>query len=136
MRIFLQYIGMKLNISAKTWFLFAIAAISSTAAGFLNGLTGTGAGIIFLLLYRIFHGELTKDTFAFSMSCVIPLSAFSLLTYPMPHEFSSITLFVTIVTAAVGGLFGAIVQQKIKLDLLKKAFSILVIYSGITMILK
>jgi len=90
----------------------------------------------FSLAYRIFHGELTKDTFAFSMSCVIPLSAFSLLTYPMPHEFSSITLFVTIVTAAVGGLFGAIVQQKIKLDLLKKAFSILVIYSGITMILK
>jgi len=106
------------------------------AAGFLNGLTGTGAGIIFLLLFRILRGKLSKDAFAFSMSCVIPLSAFSLFTYRMPEDFSLLTLAVTLLTAAAGGICGALLQQKLKIDFLKKVFAILVIYSGISMILK
>jgi uncharacterized membrane protein YfcA len=105
-------------------------------AGFLNGLTGTGAGILFLLLSRLYHGEISKDSFAFSMSCVIPLSAFSLLTYPMPQNASLTTFLVTLLTAATGGILGAFVQQKVKIGLLKKIFAVLVIYSGINLILK
>ncbi len=135
-RIFLQYINMKLNISLKNWILLSLCIIGSMGAGFLNGLTGTGAGIIFLLLFRLFNGEITKDTFAFSMSCVIPLSAFSLFTYRMPQNLSLTTLIVTLLTAAVGGLCGALLQEKLKLGLLKKIFAVLVIYSGINMILK
>lgn len=127
---------MKLNISLKSCFLLFLCVIGSVGAGFLNGLTGTGAGIIFLLLFRIFNGEITKDTFAFSMSCVIPLSAFSLLTYRMPQNFSLTTLIVTLLTATVGGLCGALLQEKLRLGLLKKIFAVLVIYSGINMILK
>ncbi len=127
---------MKLTISLKAWLFFAFCVLGSVSAGFLNGLTGTGAGIIFLILFRLFCGEITKDTFAFSMSCVIPLSAFSLLTYRPPENLSFATFAVTLLTAAAGGLAGALLQQKIKLGILKKIFAALVIYSGINMILK
>ncbi len=127
---------MKLKISLKIWALLFLCIIGSAAAGFLNGLTGTGAGIIFIILSRIFNGELSKDTFAFSMSCVIPLSAFSLFTYRMPQNFSLTTLLVTLLTAAAGGILGAFLQQKLKIGLLKKIFAILVVYSGISLILK
>lgn len=127
---------MKLNISQKNLLFLLLFTVGSMAAGFLNGLTGTGAGIIFLLLFRILRGKLSKDAFAFSMSCVIPLSAFSLFTYRMPEDFSLLTLAVTLLTAAAGGICGALLQQKLKIDFLKKVFAILVIYSGISMILK
>ena len=70
------------------------------------------------------------------MSCVLPLSAFSLLTYPMPRDFSLNTLFVILITAALGGIIGALLQEKLKIGLLKKIFACLVIYSGISLILK
>lgn len=127
---------MKLNISLKSCLFLLLSITGSLAAGFLNGLTGTGAGIVFWLLFRIFYGEITKDTFAFSMSCVLPLSAFSLLTYPMPRDFSLNTLFVILITAALGGIIGALLQEKLKIGLLKKIFACLVIYSGISLILK
>lgn len=127
---------MKLNISQKNLLFLLLFTVGSMTAGFLNGLTGTGAGIIFLLLFRILRGKLSKDAFAFSMSCVIPLSAFSLFTYRMPEDFSLLTLAVTLLTAAAGGICGALLQQKLKIDFLKKVFAILVIYSGISMILK
>lgn len=127
---------MKLNISQKKPFLLILCIAGSFGAGFLNGLTGTGAGILFLLLFRTLNGGITKDAFAFSMSCVIPLSAFSLFTYAMPKDFSFVTLTVTLITAAAGGLCGALLQEKLKIGLLKKIFAILVIYSGINMILK
>ena len=127
---------MKLTISLKAWFFLIFCITGSMAAGFLNGLTGTGAGILYLLIFRLFGGELSKDAFAFSMSCVIPISAFSLLTYRPPENFSFITFAVTLLVAAAGGLLGALLQQKLKIGVLKKIFAALVIYSGLHMILK
>jgi uncharacterized membrane protein YfcA len=54
----------------------------------------------------------------------------------MPRDFSLTTLIATSLTAAIGGLFGAFLQQKLKIGLLKKIFAILVICSGIGMIFK
>lgn len=127
---------MKLTIYLKSYALLALCIVCGFAAGFLNGLVGTGAGIIFLILFRVFGGEISKDTFAFSMACVIPLSAFSLFTYRMPANFSAAALTGAFLTAAIGGICGAFLQQKLKISVLKKIFAILVIYSGINMILK
>jgi len=52
---------MKLNISQKNLLFLLLFTVGSMAAGFLNGLTGTGAGIIFLLLFRILRGKLSKN---------------------------------------------------------------------------
>ncbi len=127
---------MKVTLSSKAVFLLLLCVVCGFLAGFLNGLVGTGAGIVFLLLSRILEGELSKDTFAFSMACVIPISTFSLFTYRMPETFSLQTLFVTLGISVGGGICGALLQQKMKIDTLKKIFALLVIYSGINMILK
>ena len=126
---------MKTSISLKACLFFLLAVILAMGAGFLNGLTGTGAGILFLLLFRMAGGSITKDTFVSSMSCVIPLSAFSLFTYPMPEMFSFAAMATAFLTATAGGICGAFLQQKLNIGVLKKIFALLVIYSGIRMLL-
>lgn len=127
---------MKTTLSLKACLLLLLCCVCGAAAGFLNGLMGTGAGIVFLFLSRALNGEFSKDAFAFSMACVIPISAFSLFTYRMPAEFSSVVLIVALFTAAAGGVGGAFLQQKLKISALKKIFAALTVYSGIRMLLK
>lgn len=127
---------MKATVSLKAAIMLIVCVISGFFAGFSNGLIGTGAGIVFMLLFRIIGGEISKDTFAFSMACVIPLSAFSLFTYRPPENFSLQTLITVFIIAVAGGLFGALLQRNLKIGLLKKIFAALVIYSGINMLLK
>lgn len=127
---------MKATVSAKALLLLLLCVAGGCAAGFFNGLLGTGAGVVFLLLYRVMRGELTKDAFAFSMACVIPLSAFSLFTYQRPADFSLPLLFGSLLASAGGGLCGALLQRKLKINVLKKLFAALVIYSGLTMLLR
>ena len=50
-------------------------------AGIVNGLLGTGGGIILLLILRQFSGKDRKNAFAASLFCILPLSVLSLLLY-------------------------------------------------------
>ncbi len=106
------------------------------AAGLVNGLAGTGAGVVFLLFWGIFGGGITKDAFSLAMACVLPLSVLSLMTYapPTPTLLSMVPSMT--VAAAAGGLCGAWLQKKVRVTVLKWAFALLVIWGGINMLLK
>lgn len=105
-------------------------------AGFINGLAGTGAGVVFLLLFGILGGGMTKAIFSVSMFCVSALSVISLATYPSPAP-EHLAMLPWIGTAGIlGGLCGAWIQRRVSVRVLKLAFGILVIWAGIKMILR
>ncbi|MBQ8642349.1 MAG: sulfite exporter TauE/SafE family protein [Clostridia bacterium] len=110
-------------------------ALAGLAAGFINGLAGTGAGVVFLLLFGIFGGGMTKTVFSVSMACVIPLSVVSLITYPPPERAHLVMLPWIFVSAILGGLCGAWLQRRVNVRILKLAFAGLVIWAGIKMML-
>ncbi len=111
--------------------LLCLAA--GAAAGFVNGLAGTGAGVVFLLFWGIGGGGITKEAFSLAMACVLPLSAFSLLTYAPPATELVSMIPPMLLAAAAGGLCGAWLQRKVRVQVLKWAFACLVIWGGVNM---
>ncbi len=105
-------------------------------AGFVNGLAGTGAGVVFLLFWGLCGGGITKEAFSLAMACVLPLSVISLLTYGPPDTRILSMVPLLTISAVAGGLCGAWLQKKVKLTLLKWAFAGLVIWGGVHMLLK
>ena len=104
------------------------------AAGFINGLAGTGAGVVFLLLFGFFGSGMTKTVFGVSMACVIPLSFVSLATYPPPDTEILPLLPWIFLFAVSGGFAGAWLQKKVPVKALKYTFALLVIWAGLRML--
>ena len=91
---------------------------------------------MFLLLFGIFGGGMTKAVFSVSMFCVSALSVVSLATYPAPNP-EQLAMLPWIFSAGIlGGLCGAWIQRKVSVRVLKLAFGILVIWAGVKMILR
>jgi len=104
--------------------------LTGLAAGFINGLVGTGAGVVFLLFFSLTGGGMSKAVFSVSMACVIPLSAVSLLTYPPPSSEILALLPWLFCIAGLGGLLGAWIQKRVQVRVLKLIFAALTVWAG------
>jgi len=110
-----------------------ITAVSGIAAGVVNGLIGTGGGII-LVLTLSKSMKNTKDVFATVIAAILPMSAVSAVSYAVGGNVSIGETAVYIIPAIIGGVIGAVLLDKIGVKWLKILFSGLVIYSGIRML--
>ncbi len=105
------------------------------SAGLLNGLLGTGGGIVLLFgIKRIMKELEEKDAFALSLFSVCAISLFSLFSYIIADKAELSFAAKNFLPAAAGGLIGAILLERIDISLLKTVFAALLIYSGIKMI--
>lgn len=108
-------------------------AAGGFAAGVVNGVFGTGGGVLIVFLLGGMAGMLFPDrryVFANVTAAVLPMALTSTLIYssltpPDPADT------VTVAAASLaGGMLGALLLGKIKPDLLKKIFAIVMIASG------
>lgn len=110
------------------------------AAGFTNGLLGAGGGILLVWAFATCiddpAGDAVRDTFAATLAAVIPITALSAFLYGTESLPDMADLSVLFLPAMVGGVFGALLLGKIPATLLKKIFAVLVLYSGISMVLR
>jgi len=109
------------------------------AAGFINGLLGAGGGIIivFGMMPLISHDkDAGRDIFANALAVMLPVSFVSVITYLVSGRLENNEFGLYVIPAAVGGIIGAYILDKMKIAWLKKAFAIIVIWSGIYMIMK
>lgn len=118
----------------KTVHRVLLYLLTGLCAGFVNGLAGTGAGVVFLLTFGLFGGGITKTLFSLSMACVVPLSAVSLITYSPPTRETLSMLPWLFIAAVSGGLCGGWIQRKIQVKILKWMFAVLVIWAGLRML--
>ncbi len=119
------------NSSTKK--LLAIAV--GLGAGIINGLLGTGGGILIIFASSLLFPSLSKkDIFATSIASILPMSVVSAASYLQNGSFELKDCLIYILPAAVGGIAGAILLDKIKIPLLKKIFAAMVIWAGITMV--
>ena len=103
-------------------------------AGLINGLLGTGGGVLLVwLLTKLFKAD-AKDAFAQSLLMIIPLSAVSAFVYCRTGSVSLNQVLPYLFPAVTGGIVGAYLADKIQARVLKIIFAILVVYSGIRMI--
>lgn len=120
---------------SEKWLLWGAVA-GSVFAGVVNGLLGTGAGIVLTFIFaKICADYSPKDCFVSAMAAVIPISVFSLFTYGGAGEFDIIYMISVVIPAALGGLLGAYIGARARAEHLRRIFALLVIWAGVKMIM-
>lgn len=121
----------------KRSMLFALAGILS---GIVNGLLGTGGGILTVLflskIYAKDSSYSTKDIFAITLCSSVIMSVASLLFYLSSGCFSVSDSALYMLAAVPGGVLGAILLEKLSSKTMKLIFALLVVWAGISMMIK
>ena len=124
-----------LFIKKHKWYITA-----GILSGFVNGLLGAGGGIIVTHFLSKVLAEQEKSNggvFANAIATMLPISIFSFAIYLAKGYFSFDTDLLQLLPPSIlGGILGAFLLSKVSSKLLKFAFSLLVIISGITMIFR
>ena len=115
----------------NTFFLYIIAG---ALAGFVNGLFGTGGGLILVFLFTYLSYPAHK-IFATTNMTVLFLSFVSFIFYIKEGNFSTQSFFYFL-PALAGGILGSFFLSRVKGSLLKKLFSLLIIIGGIGRLFK
>ena len=125
-----------------------IISVGSITAGLINGLIGTGGGIILYLTLKLISKSdkknggqphdtnMIKDIMANIIAVVVPISAVSAAIYMIRGEIVYGELMPYIPAAVIGGLAGAILLNKLKPKIIKKIFAVMIIYAGTQMLFK
>lgn len=120
----------------KHGFSALIGAISGT----VNGLLGAGGGIIitYFLSHKLTEGEKRENgVFANAVATMLPISIVSLLLYFFKGYISlNQDLLSLFPSAIIGGILGAFLLTKLKLQAVKVIFAFLVTISGFLLLLK
>ena len=128
------------NPYRKQWKTACFLILAGLAAGVVNGLFGTGGGIIIVfLLSGLYAGSAdyhTKDIFAMTVGAVFIMSAASLVIYLKDGALTPGDASPYLIPAAVGGVIGAFALDRLDATLLKKIFAALVVYAGITLMFR
>lgn len=131
---------MYIKPTQKTKRSIVIFVLICIAAGFINGLLGAGGGILLVWAFSAcIHdpkGDAVRDTFAATLAAVVPITALSSFLYSSTSLPDTAEMAPLILPAMVGGVIGALLLGKIPTTLLKKIFAVLVLYSGISMVLR
>ena len=110
----------------------AILALSSLCAGFLNGLLGTGGGMILILcLTRLLSPSRGKEVFALGSVGVFTFSLISALLYGEGGSLDFARLPAFALAGMLGGTLGALLLDRIGVFWLRKIFALLLLYSGL-----
>ena len=107
-------------------------------AGFINGLLGSGGGIIIVFLFSLAIKEKSdvRDIFANTLCVTLPISIVSCIVYLLNKSFDFKGFIPFIVPAVAGGLVGGFLLDRISTSLLKKIFALLITISGILLVVK
>jgi len=108
--------------------------LSGITAGFINGLLGTGGGIILIFALEMLLGKNTsKEVFTLSLSVTLFLSVLSCFLYYKSGNLDIKAATAYIIPALIGGSAGAVLAKKLKPDFMKKIFGIVCIIGGMNM---
>ncbi|MBQ8174550.1 MAG: sulfite exporter TauE/SafE family protein [Clostridia bacterium] len=112
-----------------------LLATLSFAGGVLNGLLGTGGGMILLFaLGYLLSAEHAKDAFVISSVGVLAFSAVSAVMYGTGGSYDLAVLPRFALSAAVGGVAGAFLFRYVPTKWLKRLFAALTLYAGLRML--
>lgn len=119
----------------------AIVAIGGLLAGLCNGLLGAGGGIVVVLALSAAlpdDEDSRRSLYANALCVMLPLSLLTLATYALggnvPDGFLGADYVSILVGAAIGGLLGALITDKLSSRALKKIFAALTVLAGVLMV--
>ncbi len=112
-----------------------LPAIGGLAAGLINGLLGSGGGMIAVpVLER--SGVKANRAHATSVAIMLPLSVVSAVFYLWGGDVSLSDALPYIPGGIAGALLGVILLRKVRPKLLRRVFGAVAVYSGLRILLK
>ena len=117
------------------------------AAGFINGLLGTGGGILLVLTFSraaeknerqnaISLPLARRDCYANALCVMLPISLFSAIRYIQAGAITQAAFSPFIPPSVLGGILGGILLDRLKVSWLRTMFSVLIVISGAFMIFR
>lgn len=120
----------------------AVVAIGGLLAGLCNGLLGAGGGIVVVLALSAAlpdDEDSRQSLYANALCVMLPLSLLTLATYALrgdiPDGFLGADYALLLLSAAIGGLLGALITDKLSSRALKKIFAALTVLAGVLMVI-
>ncbi len=110
-------------------------ALIGIAIGFLNGIFGSGGGMVAVPFLKA-NGLEVKKAHATSIAVIFFLSLFSLWLYMGKTQLAFIDWIFYIPGGIAGGLLGAWLLPKIPQTLLRRIFGALIIFSAIRLLMR
>ena len=119
-----------MDLSAKNkWILL----IFSAAAGFINGFLGGGGGVIAVALLLSVLKLHQKYAQATALLVVLPLTAVSAAVYIFKGSVDWIPTLWTTLGVVAGGIVGALALNRLKGNVAKLIFALVLIAGGVKM---
>ena len=107
------------------------AALTGALAGIANGFFGSGGGMVLIPMFLHFLKMDERKTFATSVFVIAPLSAVSALIYFLRGSLELSAAWPYLLGGLIGGFVGGKLFKNVSLDLLRRAFGIMMIYGGV-----
>ena len=102
-------------------------------AGFINGLLGSGGGVLIVLYLTIFAKTGRKNSQATAIAVILPLAVLSSVIYARGGYVAWTHLWKVSVGGVAGAVLGAVLLNKLKPKLIKKLFGAFLVVAGIRM---
>ena len=106
-------------------------SLAGAAAGVINGLLGTGGGLLLVpILTRCTHLD-EKEIFPCSVSIILPICVTTLLINSRQSTFPLQEAWPYLLGSVAGGILAAFIGQRIPVKWLHRTLGILIIWGGI-----
>lgn len=103
--------------------------------GLINSLLGAGGGMVAVpLLEGLGFSE--KEAHASAVAIILPITVISAVLYLIRDYVNLVDGLIFIPTGLLGAIIGSFFLKKISPTLLKKIFSLFMIYAGIRLLIK
>ncbi|MDF2566737.1 MAG: hypothetical protein K0R90_193 [Oscillospiraceae bacterium] len=113
----------------KKWYYYILGLV----AGVLNGLFGSGGGVVVVPMLEKAEFE-QKKAHATSIAIILFLSIISTVLYLINKNFDFTKALIYLPGGFVGAAVGAIALKKISNDLLRRIFGAIIVISAIRML--
>lgn len=108
-----------------------VLAMCSAVAGFLNGIVGSGGGMVYILaLSAVMPKKKTQEVFSSVSFAVLGLCIVSAVIYAVRGDFSVRGSLRFAISGVFGGAVGALLLNRTNAGILKIILALLLFYSG------
>ena len=120
-------IGGRIALKQRSWLTYGLWG---AAAGLVNGLLGTGGGLLAVAVFQR-QGLTANQAHAAAVGLMLPLSAISLTILLFQYEQQLLCYWPLIIPTILGSVTGSWLLKRVKPQRLSLLFIALIIYSAI-----
>ena len=114
--------------------LRAVPPIAAFFAGMLNGLLGTGGGMVLTLALRASAPDAERDGMALSTACMLLFSVLTTILYGIQGHLVLGDAVPVLLPAFLGGALGSVLLGRLRLPMVDMILSLLLLYSGLSLL--